>query len=296
MKIVYYKGEKPNFGDELNIWLWPRLFPEFFDEDETDLFLGIGSIIGKNYADNTKKTVFGAGFVSTYNEEPDVNKDDWDVYFVRGPRTAKTLGLEPEKSIGDSAILIREIMKDPQRKPEVVSFMPHWQSIPRGNWEEVCKIANINYIDPRDTVENVLGEILRSKLVITEAMHGAIVSDALRVPWVPLLPINSDHREKWYDWAEALNLELDVQRLWPSSLQDAKEALVRKPALANLANAIDNSLISKPVNKLLVQLTAKNLQKLAALQGSLSDDKIIENVTQRMTEQLCLFKKNKGIL
>ena len=31
----------------------------------------------------------------------------------------------------------------------------------------------------------MLSEIRRSKMVMTEAMHGAVLTDALRVPWVP---------------------------------------------------------------------------------------------------------------
>ncbi len=45
MKIYTYRGEMPNFGDELNNWLLPKVFPNLFDDDDSRLFLGIGSIL-----------------------------------------------------------------------------------------------------------------------------------------------------------------------------------------------------------------------------------------------------------
>src|SRR5688500_13456668 len=103
MKITYFKGKHPNFGDDLNPWMWPRLIPGFFDDDESVLFLGIGSIIGqKKYPATVRKILFGPGFVPEYHEKPDVSGPDWDIYFVRGPRTARMLNLSPDLAIGDS--------------------------------------------------------------------------------------------------------------------------------------------------------------------------------------------------
>jgi hypothetical protein len=46
VKLVYFQHDPPNFGDEINRILWPRLLPEgFLDDDEDELLFGAGSIL-----------------------------------------------------------------------------------------------------------------------------------------------------------------------------------------------------------------------------------------------------------
>jgi succinoglycan biosynthesis protein ExoV len=280
MKMIYFQGKQPNFGDELNTWLWPQILPNFFDDDDSTVFLGIGSIISKcfdyNYEDAKKKIVFGAGYVSEYHEKPDVNQGDWDIFFVRGPRTAQQLNISPELAIGDSAILLRTVVDGRRRIPEVVSFMPHWESINWGNWEYVCELAGVNLINPQRPVNEIIDELLRSRLVITEAMHGAIVADALRVPWVPLLPINAVHRSKWLDWADALGITLQQHRLWPSSITEL-----------HLSRYVGvNSRICRLLEMVSCHLSACSLVKIMKNSGNLSADSAIDHATNKMLEKV----------
>ncbi|MFY9288206.1 MAG: polysaccharide pyruvyl transferase family protein [Alphaproteobacteria bacterium] len=292
MKILAFKGTHLNFGDDLNEWLWPRLLPGFFDEDERVVFIGIGSSLGadyiQGYGQNTRKIVFGAGFVPAYNPDPVLRKPpnvrgpDWDVYFVRGPRTAQALNLAPSFSLGDSAILIRSFIDPKLRKPETISFIPHWESLERGNWEEVCRLAGIKLIDPRRSVDDVVKDLMGSKFVIAEAMHGAIVADALRVPWIPVVPMNKIHREKWYDWAEALDIKLAPHKICPSSLEEARLSFMRK--------AIVNSPLAQPLEASLTHIAAHNLSRLAKLSSCLSDDQVMNSVHERMMEHVYRLK------
>ncbi len=307
MKIMYFRGKYPNFGDELNIWMWEKLLPDFFDDDENELFIGIGSTIGNHYKKSAKKIVFGTGFVATYNEKPDVHTPEWDIYFVRGPRTAKSLDISPDLALGDAAILLRTIVDYKNRKPEVISFIPHWESLERGNWEGVCKIAGINLIDPRRPVEEVINELLRSKLVICEAMHGAIVSDAFRIPWIPILPLEKIHRDKWYDWAEALEIELLPKRLIPSSIHEAKTAKYlnttnnysSKPN-HTLTTEQNKSLLGKKsisvvktiVRQVILYMSAYRLRMITKTSPNLSKDEIIDGVTKKMLEKLDILRQN----
>ena len=144
------------------------------------------------------------------------------------------LGLPESVGIGDAAILLRALNVPFRRDPRYIGFMPHWQSLPRGNWQTACELAGIRLIDPRAPVERVITEILGCEVLIAEAMHGAIVADALRVPWVPALPIDHVHRGKWFDWADALRLDLKQHRLWPSSPAEVQLATILRPSFPAL--------------------------------------------------------------
>lgn len=292
MKLIYFKGEHPNFGDDLNLWLWPKLLPEFFDDDDRTVFIGIGSIIGMHrFAPSQKKIVFGSGFVQKYIGNgpgvPNLSTEEWHVFFVRGPRTAKRLGLDPALGIGDAAILVREVVTPLRGPGNKISFMPHWESRERGHWDWVCKIADVNMIDPRQPVEEIIAEIQGSKILLTEAMHGAIVADALRVPWIPLLPINHVHREKWLDWAESLNITLRPRRLWPSSLLEAVRYQAVRKAVTRLP-------FKGFLDGILSRMAAWRLRALTRAQGQLSEAGLVERAHALMMAQLHRLQDRYG--
>lgn len=215
MKLTYYRGPRPNFGDDLNAWLWPQLLRNYFDDDERELFIGIGSILTDDYPANAKKIVVGSGY-GGYSEPPKLD-GSWDVRFVRGPHTARLVGLDESFGVGDSAILVRSVVDfAAPKKRHRFSFIPHWESAQVGQWRDVCTSCGFNYIDPRGEVEPILSAILETETVITEAMHGAIVSDALRTPWIAMSPIHSRHRAKWSDWSSALGFDVRFSPLTAS--------------------------------------------------------------------------------
>lgn len=302
MKLSYFKDPKhANFGDDLNAWMWPKLLKNFFDENDNIIFVGIGSIIGKKrpdhleYLPHQKKVVMGAGFVSGYHEKPDLKDGSWDVLFVRGPRTAKTFGLDPALAIGDSAILLRSLIDfTSTRQHKVVGYMPHWESMERGNWEQVCKLAGIKLIDPRQTVDEVLEQLLECKYLVTEAMHGAIVGDALRVPWIAITPHEPLHREKWFDWAEALNIKVNSYYLPPSTMGEIK-AKVRKQKLLHLfVYAIYKSPLSYIIDRHLTAKAADKLKEIAKNVTTLSSDAAIESATAAMEQKVKLVAERYG--
>jgi succinoglycan biosynthesis protein ExoV len=181
--ILYqWRGAHRNFGDELNGLLWPELLPDFFDENEDTRFLGIGSILDDRHDPNVRKLVAGSGY-GGYQPRIALDKT-WIVHWVRGKQTARLLGLSPAIGIGDPASLVPLAGLSPMRENRDLGFMPHFESAIRGAWQEVSAVAGATLIDPRDDPLAVIAAIGKCRVLMSEALHGIIVADALRVPWI----------------------------------------------------------------------------------------------------------------
>ena len=193
MKLCYYRSRLGNFGDDLNDWLWPRIFPSINEHFSDDYFLGIGTILSRDFQPlqaiptNHRKLVFGSGV--RISDQPLALDNTWDVYFVRGKLSAKALGLDEGKAICDAAYCLRLLPEfdnvESVKKKYRISYIPYFKSVSLLNWEKLCKSLGWHYISPYvdRPIETILRDIHQSELILTEAMHGAIVADALRVPW-----------------------------------------------------------------------------------------------------------------
>lgn len=285
MKLTYFTGTTPNFGDALNPYMWPRVLPAgFLDEYADELFLGIGSILWEHYPETARKIVMGSGY-GGYAAAPDVHDGSWNVVFVRGPRTAARLGLAPEKAICDSAVLLRMIDLPPAAEGIGVAFMPHYHSFSRADWRAVCRLAGIHMIDPRDEVEKVIAEIRGASMVITEAMHGAIVADALRTPWLAVRPIHAENQGKWLDWSDSLGVNLQPQPLRPASLLELYIAKTGgRRYYEGRATRWSASMLAAPANGALRQVAAAHLRTLSRCEPQLSCDAAIGRATERAME------------
>lgn len=278
MKLYFYRGTQNNFGDELNHWLMPKVFPGFFDEDESVLFLAIGSIILDSHPKDSLKVVFGSGY-GGYTAAPVID-DRWKFYGVRGARTAEVCGLPPEQVVGDTAILINRFQPPARAKKYKFSFMPHWETADRVNWRRACKMAGVHLIDPRESVDAVLEQLLETEVMITEAMHGAIVADALRVPWIPILPLIPKHRDKWHDWASALDLRLEPVELATTASLRAQYGQGGPGAMQHLART---GWLGERVAHFVMSLTAaRALRKAAASTPQRSTDAALERSVRKL--------------
>ena len=132
MLLYHWRGEARNFGDELNLLLWPRLLPGLLDDDPAELFLGIGSVLDARHARDAVKLVAGAGY-GGYAPLP-VLDARWVIHWVRGPRTARQLGLDTAYGLGDPAMLLPQAGWGRVGGGDTVAFMPHFESAERGAW------------------------------------------------------------------------------------------------------------------------------------------------------------------
>ncbi|QKC80442.1 polysaccharide pyruvyl transferase family protein [Mesorhizobium sp. NZP2077] len=294
MKLTYFQSPVPNFGDELNAYMWRQLLPSgFLDDDEGELFVGIGSILWDYHPKAPRKIVVGSGY-GGYSPPPDVHDGSWEIVFVRGPRTAQVLSVPEKSAITDSAILLRALPIPAPAKDIAISFMPHYESLDRGLWREVCRLAGVHLIDPTASVETILSEITRTGILITEAMHGAIVADALRTPWVAVRPIHKQHRFKWYDWAESLGLTLRPEKLFPSSAREVWSLATGGQGKGYASRLLGGSL-ARPANFTLIHIAAASLHRLARTTPQLSADGAILRVTEQAQSALDSFVRRRQL-
>jgi len=220
MELYYFKSDKGNFGDDLNPWLWPQLFDINHIEKETH-FLGIGSILNNHDGNlkalkDRKKIVFGTGIRPYINFSSFQHDESFDIRFLRGPLSAGMTG-NKFPFITDAAYALRQLdgfSTDDVEKQYEVSVMPYFKSLDYFDWKEICAKLGYNYISPfsENGVEFTINEIKKSKLLITEAMHGAIVADIYRVPWHrfifsgPSTEGSMVSEFKWADWLQSVGI------------------------------------------------------------------------------------------
>lgn len=293
MKLTYFQGREPNFGDELNSFMWNELLPPgFLDDDSSNLFVGIGSILTDEYPSSPRKYVFGSGY-GGYTAAPDVFDGTWHVSWVRGPQTAKRLGLCPSLAITDAAVLLRETDLPPPAHHVGAAFMPHFESVDRGNWSQVCELAGVTYLDPRRDPRELISQIRGASVVVTEAMHGAIVADALRTPFIAVTPLHVSHRYKWEDWSQSVGLSLEFVGTMPSSILEIYVNRTGLHGKGTRSNRLLKSQALLPLNKVVMERAARQLRKIVceARPQLSSESKIIE-CTERSLLALNKFVKS----
>ena len=203
MQLIYCRGAQLNFGDDLNAELWPALAPALFAEPGRDGFLGIGTIVGMRLPPCDRLHIFssGAGYDPLTAWAPSRR-----VWCVRGPLTARLLDAD-DAALTDGALLLPDLLGISQAADAAgVGVMPHWQSLLYPGWQAACDAAGYRLISPMAAPRDVVTALASTRLVLTESLHGAILADALGIPWVPLSSSRNVAVFKWVDWALSVGL------------------------------------------------------------------------------------------
>ncbi len=287
MKLHYF-ADAPNFGDALNPWLWPQLLGDVLDDDDTRLLLGIGTILKADLPAAAAYHVLGAG--AGYGNLP-VLDARWHLHAVRGPLTAQALGLAADRAVTDGAYLLRTVPLPAPDRGRPIGFMPHFRAMPHVPWRRLCDQLGLRYLDPLAPVPATLAAIRGCDCLITEAMHGAIVADACRVPWVPVLTGGHVLDFKWCDWLQSVELEYTPRRL--ASLGRASQHQPGDSALRATArrgaNALSLAAGLVPLwNNL--RLLARGLTR-GTVQPRLSSDSVVAERTERLTARLADLRR-----
>lgn len=245
MKLWYYQVGS-NFGDMLNPWLFGRLRPDLLDDNASTVLLGIGTLLNdqNQFPEAQRIVVLGSGV--GYGGGLPALDHRWTFKCVRGPLSARVLGLDANLAVVDPGVLVRDYANQ-GAKCFRVSYIPHWESRSAGLMA-ACKALGVNLIDPCDPVDDVLKAIGSSELVLAEAMHGAIVADALRVPWVAVRTNPGILRFKWDDWCASLGMEYspsDLEVLTWSRDSPAPIGLIRRARAFAVAVRSLRSLIAR---------------------------------------------------
>lgn len=290
MRLYVWRGAARNFGDELNTVVWPRLLPGLLDPHGPVLLLGIGSVLDARHGQIGRKIVAGAGYGGY--ERPASLDRSWHVYWVRGPRTARRLGLPERFGLGDPACLLPLVHTPiPTSGPRDVGFMPHFESLSRGAWAAAAAAAGVRLIDPRGDPAAICDAIARCRVLLSEALHGVIVADALRVPWVALRPVAPIHRMKWLDWADTMALEPRFHPLPGSSSREWIEARCARagPRVRAMLAAAAEPLLPSPAY---LDHAVAALRRAAAEPAQLSSATALDRAQGRMLTRLHTLRQD----
>ena len=218
MITKYYIAKCGNFGDDINGYLWKEIFGDEMSSDPGVYFFGIGTMLFESYyfgdiPRGAKCIIFGSGVRGLRQQIPQSINFEWR--FLRGKLSANFVGCK--RYISDAAYClpfspVPLFDKENDEKIYDISIVPHFSSMDRVNWELFEEKTGIKVISPESNgnPKDVIRMIYKSKFVIAESLHAAIVADIYRIPWIRLSFLSKKYEArgvsdfKWNDWASSV--------------------------------------------------------------------------------------------
>ena len=157
-------------------------------------------------------------------------------------------------------------------------LIPHFNS-GRGAGEVLRCVARrlgLEYLSTEAPLDEFIDTIRNATLVVSEAMHGAILADAMRTPWIPFAHLN--HNEfKWRDWYQSIGLPYSSLRL--------------RPKVWNHAPRAPRSLAKRPLRRIKLGLLMRSMQKVVSSQPLLSADDVHQEVLSKLREKVAYINR-----
>jgi succinoglycan biosynthesis protein ExoV len=299
MSIYAYerRDRAVNFGDALNHWLWPHLWPTVEVDTSGGTLVAIGTVVNSALPQRLPPGpvwIFGAGV--GYERPLRSLPPHWHIYALRGPLSARRLGVSPDLAVTDAAVLLRRCQPRVTAMGEGVAVTPHiHHAVWAGDfWQRACTLAGMTYIDPRDSIEAVTTAIRGSRLLLAEAMHGAIAADALGIPWVPLTTSPRMLRFKWQDWCASVQVPYQPWSLPPLATYRPYGRGVRSGwVAAQHWGRIPKSLWGANRDEVALAAALQHIAEWA--EPMLSDRDHLETLTQRLEQCLGTLKEELEI-
>jgi len=293
--ILTYYTSRMNFGDQLNPLIFNHFLPGFFDGRSKRIFLGIGTLLGmQDQAPGAREIlVFSSG--CGYADRVEVD-ERYRIICVRGPLTARHLDVDPRLAVSDGALLLERMNFQQPKKQYPFAFLSHHVSEDMfDRWPELTHDAGLHYISPANDPQMVIEEIMKTEVLFTEAMHGAIVADVFRVPWIPVKAYGHINLFKWKDWAMSMRMDINHHQI-PS--------LLGNQAIQQIAGERFPQLWQKPLKKVYKDYQSlrtslnqrqliRDLKKLKKQKPLLSSSRVLTERTDQLLEKIEYVKSFK---
>jgi succinoglycan biosynthesis protein ExoV len=208
MRLVYHNDWRGNFGDDLNIPFFEHILPEYKSVLRDKSLYGIGTLLNNVHGDIKNSIILGSGF--GYGDSVSIDWSTTKVFGVRGPLTAKKLGLDPNQYvIGDPAMYLKNMpcfMTGPSYGYKRVVALHHKSA-------ELWDFSKNNdtglfFLDPgMCDIQSYISIIRGADMVYAESLHGAIIAATFGIPFTPISIKTSLEKKKWDDFYASIGVE-----------------------------------------------------------------------------------------
>lgn len=198
---VFGKIKKNNWGDDLNVYFFKKIssaklrfvpFDQLFFSPKLEKYSLIGSIIGDFDLDNT--IIFGSGAITS---NPKIVGTPKKILSVRGPLTREVLlnkGISCPTIYGDPALMLPLVYSPNTEKEDIIGIIPHYRTL-NSKWITDAKKNNKVMIIDMSKYEkwtDIIDLIFKCKIIISESLHGLIVSETYGIPsvWIEIASHN----------------------------------------------------------------------------------------------------------